>query len=340
MDPFEAESPCLSRINSVSSIKSNGSCTSKLEELMAAITSEIEQNFEVADLIVASNSVESQISLQHCTLGVLKMSQPVMSGLLQKHSKSAKLPSPTNPKLEDPKFKERFFILTHDGKLFLFTPTAIDSSTPLSYLILIASTNNGDVTSSTDASVFKVWGNNIHPESGALQKHSWILKSENEETTLDWIDGINRVASCAQEELLVKLERRFSTSRSGRGSRLSVEQASMHRRSVSLMGRREKRERPVTASGLEAPVMARDSDSAHMFYGRARSIDGLNHGLRTTAKSVVVDQSAKACPAASPPVTPSILSAASGSSKSTNVGYLKPAQKKTEWFKWLVKPPR
>ncbi|KAJ3016319.1 UNVERIFIED_CONTAM: hypothetical protein HDU68_012274 [Siphonaria sp. JEL0065] len=314
---------------------------------MASITHEIEQNFQVADLIVKSNAVSEEVSLQHCTLGALKSSHPVMLGELLKLQKSAKVTSPDDSPTPEPqptsRYKERYFVLTNDGKLFLFKPNASDIETPLSYLILITSTNNADVTNSPDPSVLKVWGNNIHPETGALQKHSWILKSDSEDTCMDWIDGINRVASCAQEELLVKLERRFSTSRSGRGSRLSVEQAALHRRSVSLMSK-PKKQRPVTS--LEAPMMSRDAASAQMLYYRAK-------GAAFSAQAVVpetgvlpdtplkenpqLSQSSGQAPA---PITPAMLLLSNKQPKpSRKLGYLKTAsQKKNEWFKWLTKP--
>ncbi|KAJ3088546.1 hypothetical protein HK100_008007, partial [Physocladia obscura] len=113
-------------------------------------------------------------------------------------------------------WKKRFFVLTSDGKLFAFRPNPSDFTTPVSYMITSATK-----THDQEHNVFKVFGNTVRASDGALQKHTWTLRGSSGEDVVEvWIDCIDRVVSCAQEDVLERLEHAFTT-RSGSSRRSS-----------------------------------------------------------------------------------------------------------------------
>ncbi|ORY41291.1 hypothetical protein BCR33DRAFT_718929 [Rhizoclosmatium globosum] len=221
----------LSRTRSIASVRSDDSCTSRLSGLMNSITQElassssstpehIERSYESSGLIPKAKAAESALalSLSECNFGALEWASPAKSGPIQKLSKHtrsllslrspATTPTPPTTTPQPPTYKDKHLVLTKDGKLFLFNP---------------------HTRSLDDRSVLKVYGNNIHPQAGTLQKHSWTLRASSEAEAQSWVDAINGVASSAQEALLDRLEKAYSTRSSARGSRLSVERGQIER---------------------------------------------------------------------------------------------------------------
>ncbi|KAJ3292868.1 hypothetical protein HDU79_000966 [Rhizoclosmatium sp. JEL0117] len=243
----------LSRTRSITSVRSDDSCTSRLSGLMNSITQElassptstpehIERSYESSGLIPKAKAAESALalSLSECNFGALEWASPAKSGPIQKLSKNtrsllslrspATTPTPPTTTPQPPTYKDKHLVLTKDGKLFLFKPSPIPTYIPQSYLIVLtATTNPAHTRSLDDRSVLKVYGNNIHPQAGTLQKHSWTLRASSEAEAQSWVDAINGVASSAQEALLDRLEKAYSTRSSARGSRLSVERGQIER---------------------------------------------------------------------------------------------------------------
>ncbi|KAJ3084809.1 hypothetical protein HK100_009244 [Physocladia obscura] len=222
------------RTDSVESLRSISSHNSKLDNTMECITEDVEEQVADRGRPVLSNIITPNYLINSCTFGSLRRSYPVMRRQNEKHPKS---PSPNiSPNISvsssltlseatqppdsansnssssittviQAVWKKRFFVLTSDGKLFAFRPNPTDFTTPIGHMITSAAITQ------EQHNVFKVFGNTVRASDGALQNHTWTLRGGGGEDVDVWIDCIDRVVSCAQEDVLERLEHAF-TSRS------------------------------------------------------------------------------------------------------------------------------
>ncbi|KAJ3071926.1 hypothetical protein HDU98_004600 [Podochytrium sp. JEL0797] len=217
----------FSRAGSLSSLRSS-SCVSKLDTLMQAIHLEIkdiDRVDPVPGLTVRTSQDDSDYSLDCLSLGGLEDSNPIISGPLLKLSNpttTSHLPSPTTNPSEPPRSfraRPRHFLLTRDGKLFLFKQPTTPFAVPVSYIIPIVASKDPADTKHNDPRVFKVKGNNLHPVTGAVVDASWTLRCASVGECVAWVRAVNSVGSCGQEMLLGRLERRYSEKSSRSASR-------------------------------------------------------------------------------------------------------------------------
>ncbi|KAJ3139714.1 hypothetical protein HK100_011331 [Physocladia obscura] len=140
------------------------------------------------------NESDSMNSSLYCvsslddSFAVLQRALPLMSGSLLKLNTSATaITSTTTTSLSSEAWNTRFFVLTRDGKLFIFKRNPNPSSLPLTYLPV---SGYSAANVSTDF-ILNVAGDGITPD-GVVTKRTWTLKTSDPQTNQLWIDALTK----------------------------------------------------------------------------------------------------------------------------------------------------
>ncbi|KAJ3222293.1 hypothetical protein HDU81_010001 [Chytriomyces hyalinus] len=136
-----------------------------LDNLMSCITTEFELFHPPPRTTSDMTTTRSWLTSMHDSLGEMREKSPIMYGPLLKLNSTS-----------DQSWKNRFFLLSRDGKLFLFKPNPTLESLPITYIPVERYTAMSNP-------VYKSWivhveGSGVTVE-GVVQKRVWTLKASS-----------------------------------------------------------------------------------------------------------------------------------------------------------------
>ncbi|TPX77320.1 hypothetical protein CcCBS67573_g01402 [Chytriomyces confervae] len=164
-----------------SAVSNDFSTAGVLDSLMNSITTEFDLSHPPTPRL--SSDVESLVMLSSMqdSLGELRRKNPLMYGPLLKLNSTS-----------DQSWKSRFFLLTRDGKMFLFKPNPSLETLPITYIPVER------YTAMTNP-VYKTWvlhveGSGVTME-GFIQKRTWTLKASSGTELKMWEEAVVSLTS-------------------------------------------------------------------------------------------------------------------------------------------------
>ncbi|KAI8837444.1 hypothetical protein BJ741DRAFT_603482 [Chytriomyces cf. hyalinus JEL632] len=164
-----------------SAVSNDFSTAGVLDSLMNSITTEFDLSHPPTPRL--SSDVESlaMLSSMQDSLGELRRKNPLMYGPLLKLNSTS-----------DQSWKSRFFLLTRDGKMFLFKPNPSLETLPITYIPVER------YTAMTNP-VYKTWvlhveGSGVTME-GFIQKRTWTLKASSGTELKMWEEAVVSLTS-------------------------------------------------------------------------------------------------------------------------------------------------
>ncbi|KAI8617994.1 hypothetical protein BC830DRAFT_1079533 [Chytriomyces sp. MP71] len=153
-----------------------------LDDLINSIDSEFGSSLpERTDLSAGATIEPSLLTSMEDTFSVLQAKRPLMSGVM------LKLNSTT-----DQSWKQRHFLLSTDGKLFLFKFNPSSDSLPITYLPIESCSAMSNPVYKTY--ILHVVGRGVTAQ-GRLEKRSWTLKLSSSREMKVWEEAINSYAN-------------------------------------------------------------------------------------------------------------------------------------------------
>ncbi|KAI9326224.1 hypothetical protein BDR26DRAFT_924627 [Obelidium mucronatum] len=136
-------------------------------------------------------------------------------------------PAPTNLSTHGLSWRKRFIVLDPHGNLFLFRANTATSNgnKPLTYLCI--DTCNGYFNESYDSCILEMKGDGLSPNE-RIERVTWILKCDDEDTLRMWLHTVNKVLlehyemRTTLETVLGTLNRRKTSGKTSNSNRTSL----------------------------------------------------------------------------------------------------------------------